>query len=56
MKKIALPDVSSCVAVCPKGAISVFRGSFAKVDAAKCAGCLLCAAVCPAGVISGVEA
>ena len=62
MKKIALPDVSrcvacgACVAVCPKGAISVFRGSFAKVDATKCAGCLLCAAVCPAGVISGVEA
>lgn len=62
MKKIAQPDISRCVAcgaclcVCPTGAISVFRGSFSKVDATKCKGCLLCEKVCPSGAIKDVEA
>ena len=60
-KRIAAVDKKICVAcgaclrACPRGAISVSRGSYALVDAAKCAGCLLCARSCPAGAINGVE-
>ena len=61
MKKIALPDKTICVAcgvclkACPKGAISIYKGCFAQVDAAKCVGCGLCAKVCPAGCIAVTE-
>ena len=58
MKKVAVVDKGICVAcgacmkACPKGAISVYRGSYAAVDAAKCVGCGLCAKTCPAGCIA----
>ena len=58
MKKLAFPDKKICVAcgacmkVCPKGAISVYRGCYAVVDEAKCVGCGLCAKTCPAGCIA----
>ena len=60
-KRYAVVEESRCVAcgacenVCPRGAIRVKKGCFAKVDKDKCVGCLLCAKTCPAGVISGVE-
>lgn len=40
-----------CVKVCPKGAISVWKGVCAKVDTAKCVGCGKCEKECPAGTI-----
>ena len=57
MKKLAVPDHKVCVAcgvcvkVCPKGALSVYKGCYALVEEAKCAGCGLCAKACPAGCI-----
>ena len=61
MKKLAQVDRSICVAcgvcvrVCPKGAIGVYRGCYAMVEAEKCVGCGLCARACPAGCIRTVE-
>ncbi|MBQ2927126.1 MAG: 4Fe-4S binding protein [Oscillospiraceae bacterium] len=58
MKKLAFLDKKICVAcgacmkVCPKAAISVYRGCYASVDEAKCVGCGLCAKTCPAGCIA----
>lgn len=59
-KKIAMVS-KECVACgccekeCPLGAISVFIGLYAVVDANKCIGCGKCAKICPASVISIVE-
>lgn len=56
-KRIAVPDreacaaCGSCIDVCPRKAISIFRGSYAVVDATRCVGCGMCSRVCPAGVI-----
>ena len=32
----------SCVKVCPKEAITIYKGLFAKVDSEKCIGCTRC--------------
>lgn len=40
-----------CVKVCPKAAIHVEKGIYARVDAGLCVGCGLCAKACPASVI-----
>ena len=45
-----------CVKVCPKGAISIFKGIFARVDRETCVGCGKCAKECPASVIAMEEA
>jgi Pyruvate/2-oxoacid:ferredoxin oxidoreductase delta subunit len=42
----------ACEAVCPRGAISVWQGSFSVVDGALCVGCGRCSAECPASAIS----
>lgn len=42
----------SCVKSCPLGAISIYRGLFARVDEARCIGCGRCEAACPAQVIA----
>lgn len=61
MKKLAVPNKMICVAcgvclkACPKEAISIYKGCFAQVDAAKCVGCGLCARSCPAGCITVAE-
>ncbi len=58
MKKLAFADKRICVAcgvcmkTCPKGAISIYRGCYAMVNADKCVGCGLCAKACPAGCIT----
>lgn len=61
MKKLAVPDKTICVAcgvcmqACPKNAVSVYKGCFARVDENKCVGCGLCAKACPAGCITIAE-
>lgn len=42
----------SCVNVCPRAAISVVHGCFARVDPEICVGCGLCGKNCPVGCIS----
>lgn len=57
-KRVALPDKSVCVAcgacrkVCPRGAISIWRGCYAVVNEESCVGCGICAKTCPAGCIT----
>lgn len=58
MKALKLAHISSecvacgsCVKVCPKNAISIYKGLFAAIDDDKCAGCGKCAKACPAEVI-----
>ena len=57
-KRYALPDRTRCVscgacaAVCPKGAIQVWRGCYAVVDEALCVGCGVCQRTCPADCIA----
>lgn len=41
----------ACVKVCPKSALSIFRGCYAMVDAALCIGCGKCEKECPANAI-----
>lgn len=56
-KKFAYSDKNVCVAcgactkVCPRSAISVIMGCYAKADEEKCVGCGMCARVCPAECI-----
>lgn len=60
-KKVAAVDRSVCVAcgacqnVCPKEAIRVIRGCYAKVSEEICVGCGICAKTCPAGCIEVKE-
>lgn len=56
-KKYALSDKKRCVACgacmqeCPRHAVSIWRGCYAKIDDKLCVGCGKCANVCPAGSI-----
>lgn len=56
-KRLATLNKKRCVAcgeceyVCPRGAIKVYKGKFAKVDSSLCVGCTLCARNCIAGCI-----
>lgn len=45
----------ACAAVCPKDAISVWKGCYAVVDTGTCLGCGLCARICPAGAVSLIK-
>ena len=45
----------SCLKVCPRDAIEIWKGVVAKVDMEKCVGCGLCAKECPAGTIEIVH-
>lgn len=42
----------SCVKVCPRNAISIYKGAYALVDESKYIGCSLCAKECPASIIT----
>ena len=44
-----------CVKVCPREAITVWKGIMAKVDVDKCVGCGKCEKECPASVINMQE-
>lgn len=41
-----------CIKVCPKNAITVSHGIYAKVNHELCVGCGKCAKECPASVIT----
>lgn len=43
-----------CVKVCPKDAISIYKGCYAVVDEEQCIGCGICENNCPAGVMHKV--
>lgn len=43
-----------CVKVCPKNAISIYKGCYAVVDEEQCIGCGICEKNCPAGVMHKV--
>ena len=57
-KRVAQVDRDRCVAcgacakVCPRQAVSVWRGCWAAVDAVCCVGCGKCAKICPADAIA----
>lgn len=40
-----------CMEMCPKGAITIYKGICAVVNEKSCVGCGLCAKECPASVI-----
>ena len=44
-----------CVKVCPREAIAIVGGVYARVDEVKCVGCGKCARECPASVIDMYE-
>ncbi len=56
-KRLAQIDKAVCVAcgscekVCPRKAISIWRGLYAVVDESRCIGCGICAKECPASII-----
>lgn len=62
MKRTAVVDIGLCVScgacakVCPRSAITVYKGMYAKVTRERCVGCGLCAKTCPASVITVVTA
>lgn len=45
----------ACESVCPKAAVKVWKGCYAKADEALCVGCGKCAGTCPAGCIEMKE-
>ncbi len=45
----------TCLRVCPKEAISIWKGVEAHIDKEKCVGCGKCEKECPAGAIGFVE-
>ena len=61
MAKKAVADKGICVAcgvcqkMCPKKAIEIIKGCYAKVSNDKCVGCGICAKNCPAGCIEVKE-
>ena len=56
-KRYAVVDQSICVAcgacadVCPREAISIWKGSYSVIDDERCIGCGRCAKECPATAI-----
>ena len=41
----------ACCKVCPREALTIFKGCYAVVDGVRCVGCRKCAAVCPASAV-----
>lgn len=45
----------TCVKVCPRDAIDIWKGCYAVINSDKCIGCGLCEKACPAGVMHKVD-
>lgn len=43
-----------CVSMCPRDAITIYKGCYAVIDEELCIGCGICEKNCPAGVIHKV--
>ncbi len=41
----------SCVHSCPRDAVRIVKGSFARINHERCVGCGKCSAACPASVV-----
>lgn len=60
-KKLAKVNIDRCAScgactkVCPRSALSVWKGCYAAVDEKLCVGCGLCSRTCPAGCITMEE-
>lgn len=56
-KKLAVIPKDECVAcgcckkVCPRSAISIYKGIYAVIDSDLCIGCGVCQRTCPASII-----
>ncbi len=57
-KRKAIVNIRECVAcgccikICPRGAISIPKGTYAEIDKSLCIGCGKCANECPASIIT----
>ncbi|MBS6396256.1 MAG: 4Fe-4S binding protein [Clostridiales bacterium] len=60
-KRIAQILIENCVAcgacrnICPRSALSIHRGCYARVDPSLCIGCGKCRNTCPANAIELIE-
>ncbi len=61
MKRCVSVDKNLCVScgvckkVCPKKAIDIFKGVYAKCNEELCVGCGICVKNCPAGALEVIE-
>ena len=44
-----------CLKVCPRDAITIYKGLYAVIDESACVGCRKCAVECPASIIGIAE-
>lgn len=44
-----------CIKLCPKSAISIYKGLYASIQDSKCVGCGICVKNCPGTVIYLME-
>lgn len=51
VKKEICVACGACQNVCPREAVTVWKGCYAKINLEKCIGCGLCAQICPASAV-----
>ena len=61
MKRKAVVNTELCVScgacakICPRGAVAVYKGMYAKVNKEKCIGCSQCVKDCPVSTVVTVD-